>query len=391
MLAIITSHPIQYQAPLWRAMAAAGLKFEVWFLTPHALKDSFDREFGQSFAWDVDLLAGYPHRFLDIEPGWRLDKFNGIRLRRSWREELAGRGITHLWVEGWRFGELWRAVRAARAGGIEVWLRGENHDLAPEPPWPRRLVKRLALGWLFRRVDCFLQIGSANARFYRRHGVAPEKMRPAPYCVDNDYFTAQAARWLPERAALRRGWRIADDAFCVLFCGKLIAKKRPADLVAAVRSLRGKSARPMHLLLAGSGELAAALQADLGPETLATFAGFLNQSEVTRAFVAADCLVLPSDFGETWGLVVNEALACGLPTIVSDHCGCAEDLAAPQGAAHVFPCGNTTALADSLLHVAAHPPSAALLRTLSESHAIHRTVQSITNLLTSTQPTPHHE
>jgi glycosyltransferase involved in cell wall biosynthesis len=379
MLAIITSHPIQYQAPLWRAMAADGrVPFQVWFLTPHALQPSADREFGRTFAWDLDLLAGYPHRFLPVQPGWELERFNGVALQTDWEDELRRHGVTALWLEGWRFRTLWQAAVAADRLRIPVWLRGESHDLAPVP-WARQLLKRLALGWLLRRVDIFLCIGSANRRFYRHRGIAESRLRPAPYCVDNARFEAAARELAPGRQALRRRWEIADDAYCVLFCGKFIAKKRPLDLVTAARLAPRPAGRPIHLLFVGDGELAGALRGELAraPAVAASFAGFLNQTEIPAAFAAADCLVLPSDYGETWGLVVNEALASGRPAIVSDHCGCAEDLAAPLGAAHVFPCGDVAALADCLGKVAAHPPSANALRALSESHSPQRTVESV--------------
>ena len=76
----------------------------------------------------------------------------------------------------------------------------------------------------------------------------------------------------------------------------------------------------------------------------ATFAGFLNQTDISRAYVAADVLVLPSDYGETWGLVVNEAMASGLGCIVSDHCGCSPDLGRINGNA-VYKCGDVKSLA----------------------------------------------
>lgn len=382
MLAIITSHPIQYQAPLWRALAAAGIKFEVWFLTPHAVAKSYDREFGQSFSWDVDLLSGYPHRFLPIAPDWRLDRFRGIRLTTTWREEFTRRGVTHLWVEGWRFAELWKAVSAAHATGLSVWLRGENHDLAPAP-WLRTLLKRVALGWLFRRIDQFLCIGTANERFYRRFGVAPDKIRRAPYCVDNVRFAAAALPLHSERAAIRREWQIADEAFCLLFCGKLIPKKRPGDLITAVRQLAMATTRPFHLLYAGSGEQAESLAATMAeaPRIPGTITGFLNQTAIPRAFAAADCLVLPSDYGETWGLVVNEALASGKPAIISDHCGCAEDLGLAQGSLHVFPCGNTAALARSIAAVMENPPDDERLHKIIDAHSVERTVATVRQLL----------
>ena len=389
MLAIVTSHPIQYQAPLWRALAAAGVNFEVWFLTPHAVHASPDKEFGRSFAWDIDLLSGYPHRFLPVAPGWTLEKFNSICLPQGWAAELRERKVTTLWIEGWRFRTLWQAAATAHGLSIPVWLRGESHDLAPEP-WLKHRLKRIALGWLFRRVDKFLCIGSANRRFYRQRNIPEARLLSAPYGVDTERFGAAATELAPSREVLRRRWNIATDAYCVLFCGKLIAKKRPLDLVAATILAPRVADRPVHLLFAGDGELTGQLQTALKQPgaPAATFAGFLNQSEIPAALAVADCLVLPSDFGETWGLVVNEALASGVPVIVSDHCGCTEDLAAPLGAAHVFPCGDSRALAESLRTVAANPPPAATLRQLSESHSPQRTAENVVAALTARIPSP---
>lgn len=386
MLVIVTSHPIQYQAPLWRALAGAGVKFEVWFLTPHAVEPSYDREFDRTFAWDTDLLSGYPHRFLPVKAGWRLDRFDGVRLPAAWTALLRERGATHLWVEGWRFATLWQAVFAAHRLGIKVWLRGENHDLRPERG-PRRVVKRLLLAQLFRCVDRFLCIGTANRRFYQSHGIPEARLAPAPYCIDHENFSRTAAELRPRRAELRRRWGVPDDAWCPLFCGKLIPKKRPLDLVAAAGLAIMPAGRKLHLLFVGEGqlrpELEAALTAPGAPG--GTLAGFLNQREIPAALVAADCLVLPSDYGETWGLVVNEALAAGLPAIVSDHCGCASDLAAPQGHAHVFPCGDIPALARSLEAVATNPPAAEILADLGRDHSPARTAETVLTLLRTTK------
>lgn len=382
MLAVITSHPIQNQAPLWRAIARdQRIPLSVWFLTPHAVKDSFDPEFGHSFAWDIDLLEGYDYRFLDLKPNWRLDRFNGIRLQNGWTTELRTQEVKAIWVEGWRFSTLWRAISAAKKANIKVWLRGETHGLAPEN-FLRQFAKQAALSWLFRRVDRFLYIGETNRRFYLRYGVSPDKLVSTPYCVDNERFASASARLRPQRADLRSRWSIPENAWCVLFCGKLIAKKRPLDLVAAARLAAASMDRPLHLLFAGDGELAQPIRDELSrsPQCAGTLTGFLNQSEIPAAFAAADCLVLPSDYGETWGLVANEALASGLPAIVSDHCGCAENLAAPLGSFHVFPYGNTKALAASIKQTAVSPPSPAVIASIAEAHSPDRTVEQIIGL-----------
>ncbi len=348
MLAILTTHPIQYQVPLWQALARDGrVPFEVWYLTDHGTRRSRDREFGQTFAWDIDTLSGYTHRFLDVDRRATPASFWKCRLRERLRDRLRASHASALWIQGWQVAAYWQAVREARAAGVEVWLRGESNDLAPQPTW-KRTLKRARNGWLFRRVDKFFYIGSANRRLYVESGVSSEKLYAAPYAVDNERFATQAAALRPGRDALREQWGIPQDAFCILFCGKFIPKKRPLELVAAVRVVLEKRAlSKLHLLFVGSGVLEPELRrvchvvSDTGVgQTVsqseqadhasvrppASFAGFLNQSEISRAYVAADCLVLPSDYRETWGLVVNEALASGLPCLVSQACGCAEDL-----------------------------------------------------------------
>ena len=362
MLIILTTHPIQYQVPIWKALAAEGrVPFEVWYLTRHGVKPSHDVEFAETFAWDIDTLSGYRHRFLDA--GATPAEFWRCRLPPDMSARLGAVGARALWIQGWQVLAYWQAAAAARAAGCEVWLRGESNDLAAVPLW-KRAAKRALLGWLFRRVDRFLYIGSANKRLYRSFGVPEQKLYRAPYAVDNERFARQAAQFAPKRLELRRAWGIPDDAFCVLFCGKLIAKKRPQDLVAAAKASRASGrAANVHLLFVGSGELGDSLRASCrcvfdaagghssaaapcsSSKPPASFAGFLNQSEISRAYVAADCLVLPSDTGETWGLVVNEALASGLPCLVSAACGCAEDLVTADC---TFPPGDVEAIADRI-------------------------------------------
>jgi glycosyltransferase involved in cell wall biosynthesis len=385
MLAILTTHPIQYQVPLWQALARDGrVPFEVWYLTGHGTRRSMDREFGRTFAWDIDTLFGYTHRFLDVDKRATPSNFWKCRLRERLRDRLRASYASALWIQGWQVAAYWQAVREARSAGVEVWLRGESNNLAPQPPW-RRTLKRVRDGWLFRRVDRFFYIGAANRRLYEESGVMEAKLYPAPYAVDNERFAMQAAALRGRRTELRERWGIPEDAFCVLFCGKFIAKKRPLDLVAAARTLLEKGAlSKLHLLFVGSGvlgqELRRACRVVFDTEVLipsprigsrshtsllppASFAGFLNQMEISQAYVAADCLVLPSDYRETWGLVVNEALASGLPCLVSRACGCAEELSGYG----TFAPGDTDMLSSNLLQIAQQGCKIVAPPTISES------------------------
>ena len=111
-----------------------------------------------------------------------------------------------------------------------------------------------------------------------------------------------------------------------------------------------------------------------------TFAGFLNQTEIPAAYVASDCLVLASDYGETWGLVVNEAMACGRAAIVSDRAGCAADLVVEGKTGLTFPFGDVEALADRFVQAATNPTGleemgARARDRVSEHYSIRNAVQ----------------
>ena len=389
MLAILTTHPIQYQVPLWKALAKDGrVPFEVWYLTDRHTRISHDEEFGKTFAWDLEMLEGYSYRFLEAAPGATPGSFWKCRLTEDLDVRLRGSRARALWIQGWQVAAYWQAAFLAERAGVDLWLRAESNDLKHVPHW-KELAKQWMLGKFFRRVDHFLCIGGANRRLYEKYGASSEKLHLAPYAVDNERFARQSAELEPRRAALRREWGIPEDSFCVLFCGKYIAKKHPSDLIDAARLLHANARTPkIHLLFVGSGELdrelrrgcSIAFDADAGglrgprPDEgpwrpPATFAGFLNQKEISRAYVAADCLVLPSDSGETWGLVVNEALASGLPCAASRACGCTEDLISPYWPERTFDVGDPASLAEALvqIHRTAAPGAVQQSRIASQS------------------------
>jgi glycosyltransferase involved in cell wall biosynthesis len=369
VLAILSTHPIQYQVPLWQALAKGGtVPFEVWYLSDHATRPSFDSEFNQTFAWDIEMLGGYPYQFLKTNNNHDVARFSQLRLAEPLMDHFRKKKVTALWIQGWQVAAYWQAARQSGAMGIPVWIRGESNDLAPVPLW-KKPIKQIALRHLFSNISDFLYIGAANRRFYKNFGVRDEHLHPAYYCVDNERFKRQADALRSQRAEIRREWRIPEDSFCMLFAGKFISKKRPLDVVNAATRLRDMNALSgVHLLFAGSGELGGVIRQSCnvlfdaesngrasisnsvnGRAPDASFTGFLNQTEISKAYVAADCLVLASDYRETWGLVVNEAMASGLPCVVSDACGCGEDLIDPIEHAFRFSVGDSNSLAEAVL------------------------------------------
>jgi glycosyltransferase involved in cell wall biosynthesis len=349
-LLVFATHPIQYQAPWFRALAVApSLELVVAFAyLPPAREQGVG--FGVPFEWDVPLLDGY--RWLEMSRRSRRP-----RLDRFWSLRVGGLGALLrrerpdiVLVTGWNSIALLQALAMARRHGIPALVRGESNDLRPR----RRAVRWLQLA-LLGRYSAALAIGAANRDFLVARGVPAERIFDAPYFVDNQRFAAAAAAERAHRDAHRAKWDLTPDRFCLLFAGKLIGKKRPGDLLDAFARSPALRERA-ELLLVGDGELRAELARRVEAEHLPVrFAGFLNQGEIARAYAAADALVLPSDAGETWGLVVNEAMACGLPAIVSDLVGCGPDLVTPGETGWIHACGDAAALAAAMEEAAADP------------------------------------
>lgn len=358
-LAIFTSHPIQYQAPLFRALARTGrVHLTVYFGSRHGLDESLDAGFGTSFRWDVPLLDGYDHEFLaNVARQPNVSAFRGIRLADAEKTLNEGQHDALL-VLGWQTLAHVQMARAAHTLGLPLMIRGES-TLERSPGTGTRGLARRAL-WLparskiyraaFAQVDAFLVIGSRNRTYYRSFGVPDDKLFWAPYGVDNDWFTLAAPARAAARAHIRAKLGVGDDTVVFASSAKLIERKRPFDLLDAVAQLRQRGGKA-HALFIGDGEERQAIDqraAARGISDNVTIAGFINQTELPAWYAASNALVLPSDARETWGLVVNEAMAAGLPVVVSDAAGCSPDLVRPGENGFTYPCGDVGALADRL-------------------------------------------
>lgn len=346
-LAIFTTHPIQYQAPLFKALSAVPkLDVDVVFsYRPDA--DEQGKGFDGSFRWDIPLLDGYRHRTLaaarlpePVPPFARRWALGIADVLDELRPDAA-------LILGWQELSLVQALAACKRRGVRVVMRGESNALRARPA---------AMTWLHKRYlamcDGFLAIGDANARFYRNAGVAAEKIRVAGYCVDNARFADDARRLRDQRCAIRQAWSIPAHRPCFAFVGKLEPKKQPHVFLEGLRHAMSQGADAHGLVVGTGAELANATAFVEANRLPVSFAGFLNQSEIAKAYVAADAIVLPSDFGETWGLVVNEAMATGLPAIVSDRVGCANDLVIDGETGLVVPFADSRALGMAITRLA---------------------------------------
>jgi glycosyltransferase involved in cell wall biosynthesis len=342
---MVSTHPVQYMAPQYRLLAAdERVELTVLFLSMASVEGAVDEDFGRSVQWDVPLLEGFrwshpPNR----SPRPSVHRFFGLVNPGVWRLiRCAGADVVVLF--GYRAASFWMAWAAARVSRASVVWGTDATTLDPRDrrSWKKWLKGRV-LPWVYRRGDATFVPSSRGQRFMLSLGLAPEHVHLTQYVVDNGFFASRSD--LTDAIETRRAWDVPKEAFIALFVGKLVEWKRPGDLMRAAANVP-----EVWVVFAGDGALKShltELAESLGISERVRFLGFMNQTELPAVYRAADVLVLPSAF-EPFGLVVNEAFACGTPAIASDACGCVEDLIVEGQTGYSFPSGDVAALADKL-------------------------------------------
>ncbi len=358
--AILTSHPIQYQIPLFQELAKnSKIDLTVYFCwKAGSQKEYYDKQFGRKIVWDLSLLDGYNYKFL-----------NNFSLRSSsdfWGQinpgiivELIKNHPDALLVYGWNSFTNWLVFTASFIRKIPVFLHSENplNQELLKSKWKIK-IKKIILGALFKFISAFLYIGEENKKFYQYYGVPEEKLFFVPYAVDNSRFIAVNKELRIKNYELRKKAGIGKSDVVILFVGKLIEKKRPMDLLKAYHQLIIHNSKfIIHLLFVGDGALRSELENYIKEHNLKNvhFTGFKNQTELPKYYAMADIFVLPSGVGETWGLVVNEAMCFSLPVIISDIVGCGKDLVKNEKNGYIFPVGDVKKIAEHLADLIKNP------------------------------------
>ncbi|GEM_PF-958311 len=346
-LALLASHPIQYQTPFYKLLSEEQkINLKVFFFSNKGLQEYKDEGFGQEFKWDIPLLDGYEHEFLpNISPISNSSGFWEL-INPDIVKKLKKDSFDAVWIHGWnRFTDC-LAMLIAFSRGIPVLLRGESNLLPKIPQW-KSFIKRLILTCLFKRVSAFLAIGKYNSDFYEHYGVSKEKIFLIPYTVNNIFFILKADTLISKKNTLREKYGIPLDLSIILFSGKLIDVKRPLDLLKAYEIV-SKNYK-VGLAYVGDGRLRNELEdyCDKNHVENVYFMGFRNQTELPEFYSMADVFVLPSSF-EPWGLVVNEAMCFSLPIIISDQVGAGGDLVKEGVNGFIFPVRDIFALSEKL-------------------------------------------
>lgn len=350
-LTVVLTHPVQYFSPWFRSITtdrADDLDLTVIYgavPTPEQQGTGF----GTAFSWDTPVTDGYRFVVCRESEGmdFSSDRFFGVDVP-DIGTRIAATAPEAVIVPGWHSRMQVRALGACRDLGVPVFYRGDSTLASGPRPMVRPLWK-LKTRMMLRRFDRYLSVGSVATAYLKSFGIADGAIYRSPHCVDNAWFEAQAERHRANRRALRQGAAATDDDFVVLFAGKFVDRKRPLDAVRAVAGLGPKAV----LLMAGDGPLtddARREAADSGVRI--HWRGFLNQSALPEAFAAADALLVPSTW-ESWGLIVNEALASGLPCVATTEVAAAPDLIVDGESGYTVAVGDVTAMTAQLQRIRA--------------------------------------
>jgi glycosyltransferase involved in cell wall biosynthesis len=274
------------------------------------------------------------------------------------------RTILHL--AGWGHPVLLGSLLMARLLGIPVAVESDTPKGRPIH-YSRHLLKKLFYPLLLKLPNHFLPGGTRQARYLEQSGVKRRRITIAQMTVDVCAIRQFCARHREAlRSVARERWGMPADARIVLYMGRLEVYKGVEMLLSAFARAADQD-NPLRLLMAGDGSLRPCVEAIAArADSRLTYVGRLSGDDVLRAYLAADLLVLPSLF-EPWGLVVNEAMACGLPVIVSDQVGCGDDLVRSGETGLVIRANRETELTAAILQLMRDAPARRRMGQVAEN------------------------
>lgn len=317
-LAIVSTHPIQYNAPLFRLLSQRNvIDVKVFYTWSQAKETIRDKEFEREIVWDIPLLEGYSYEFIENISKKPKQTFGGlvnpqlIPAIEQWNPDA-------VLVFGWNFSSHFKVMRHFH-GRVPVWFRGDS-TLLNEVFGIKTFVRRIVLRFVYSFVDHAFYVGQNNKQYFRAHGLRESQLTFAPHAIDNARFGNKEAVLSGEQ--WRRELGYSKEDIVLLFAGKIYNVKNMISFTTQfTKYLETHPDSRLRLLIIGNGS----------EENLLANHGYIkrlpfqNQSKMPAVYNIGDIIILPS-LSETWGLAVNEAFAAGKPVMVSNKVGCAVDL-----------------------------------------------------------------
>lgn len=332
-LAIISTHPIQYYAPIFQLLAKK-IEIKVYYTADGSLS-RYDEGFKKHIEWDLPLLDGYNYQFVkNVSKTPGTHHFKGI-INPDLNMQIKIFNPNAILIYGWAYSSHLKVLRTFK-NKIPIYFRGDS-NLLDKLPIIKQLSKQIFLKWVYSHIDKAFYVGEANKNYFKKYGLKDQQLHFASHAVDNKRFS-QGRKVEADR--LRQKFGVADQEILILFAGKFEVKKNPSLLLEAFKALNLPN---VHLLFVGNGDLEKVLKGKANCQNKGVknikihFMDFQNQTEMPVVYQACDLFCLPSKGpGETWGLAVNEAMAASKTVLVSTKVGCAVDLVKPGINGEVF-------------------------------------------------------
>lgn len=356
-IGIIISHVIQYAVPLYRKLSShPEIELTVFFCSPKGLSSKYkDKEFGLNLQWDSVVLEGFKYKFLkNYSPLPNIDSIFGL-INLDIFKELKSERYDAIVIPGYAKISYWLAFFAALLTKTPIIVTGE-----PPTPWRPKIkktifgiIKKILLPFMLKKTKGIFYIGLKSKEFYLDYyKKSINKMFFYPFCVDNDYYFSKYEEYKEKKNELKKELGLPLNYPVILYLSKLISWKRPDFLLRAYREIADKAI----LVFVGSGKKLPLLKKYARLHNLKNvyFFGFQNYSQVPKFYSIADIFVLPS-LGESWGLVINEAMCFGLPVITTDQVMSYYDLVKNGVTGFVIEKNDSSSLSYYLDYLLAHP------------------------------------
>lgn len=243
------------------------------------------------------------------------------------------------------------------------------------------LIKRCIYPLLFKFPVFFLPGGTRQEKYFSYYGVKSKKMVQAKMTVDVAYITKYVSSIsVYERKKLRLQYNALNDDLVFLFVGRLVKWKGISELISAVELLEDTRAK---LWIVGSGELTSEVELATQNSERIMYLGRLSGDLLLRIYHAADVFVLAS-YAEPWGLVINEAMAAGLPIIATNTIGCIDDLVFQNNHGIIIQPRNIISLSNAMHYMLKNPEKRKLMAENASAHIANWTLQNeAKNVITS--------
>ena len=238
----------------------------------------------------------------------------------------------------------WIVIVFCKLRGIKTILSNESTNSDHQRSAVKEFIKKLIIS----QFDGFFNFGTESKKYMISLGADANKMLVNRNCVDNQKLKTIYENHLPFRKEKQSQLKVASKNF--IFIGRLINYKNLIFFLESFSFSHNNSENDWGVLILGNGVQKTELEEFIKERQIRNvhFEDGVSWQEVPKYLALSDVLVLPS-YSEPWGLVVNEAMACGLPVLVSEKCGCATDLVRNGENGFIFSPFNSLELSKLLL------------------------------------------